>query len=162
MLELRLLEDRDIPLVDAWLEKEHVKKWYEVPELGVSLDDWRHEIRERNGEFRWITYFIAAWNGSPIGFCQYYRCEDSADEDFGSLPVEGSYGIDYMIGEEACLGKGLGKAMINILVEKVFTFPDAVRVTADIDAANKASANALLSCGFVPVDGADDRFVLRR
>ena len=29
MLELRLLNDNDLTLVEAWLNKEHVKKWYE-------------------------------------------------------------------------------------------------------------------------------------
>jgi RimJ/RimL family protein N-acetyltransferase len=162
MLELRTLEDRDVPLVEAWLEKEHVKPWYEVPELGVSLDDWKYEISERNGEFCWITYLIATWNGSPFGFCQYYKCADSADEDFGRLPIEGSYGIDYMIGEEAYLGKGLGKAMIAMLAERIFTLPDAARVTAEIDTENAGSKHALLSCGFRLVEGALDRYVLEK
>lgn len=39
MLELRLLNDADIPLIEKWLNKEHVKKWYEIPHLGVTLDD---------------------------------------------------------------------------------------------------------------------------
>lgn len=127
MLELGLLEDRDVPLVEGWLHKDHVKRWYEIPHLGVTLDDWISEINARNGEFRWITYLIASWQDRPIGLCQYYNCTDSLDEDFGSLQQEGSYGIDYMIGEESYLGKGLGKRMITALVDKIFTFPDATK-----------------------------------
>lgn len=91
---------------------------------------------------------------------QYYKCEDSRDEDFGSLPIEGSYGIDYLIGEEACLGKGLGKEMVTSLVDLVFSFPDAKRVTADIDKENKASERTLLSCGFTLFDVECSRYVL--
>ena len=33
-----------------------------------------------------------------------------------------SYGIDYLIGEEAYLGKGFGKEIVTLLVRKVFSF----------------------------------------
>lgn len=161
MLELRLLKDEDISLVKIWLNKEHIKKWYEIPHLGVTLDDWIFEIKERNGEFKWLTHLIATWEGKPIGLCQYYKCSDS-DEDFGVLPVKGSYGIDYLIGEEAYLGKGLGKGIITLLVEKIFSFPDAERVTADIDKDNQASEKSLLSCGFTLIDAEHSRYVLNR
>lgn len=76
------------------------------------------------------------------------------------MPISGSYGIDYLIGEEAYLGKGLGKEMITLLVEKVFSFPDAKRVTADIDNKNKASEKTLLSCGFALLDAESSRYIL--
>lgn len=125
MLQFRLLDDNDLLLVETWLNKEHVKRWYEIPRLGVSIEDWMYEIKERNGEFKWLTYLMVLYDGRPIGLCQYYKCEDSLDEAFGTLPLKGSYGIDYLIGEEAYIGKGLGKAMIALLVDKIFSFPDA-------------------------------------
>lgn len=161
MLELRLLNDDDISLVEGWLNKEHVRRWYEIPHMDITIDDWMHEIKERHGEYHWLTYLIATWQGCPIGLCQYYKCVDS-DEDFGTLPLTGSYGIDYLIGEEAHLGKGRGKGIITMLVDKIFSFPDAQRVTADIDKNNKASENALLSCGFVLLDTERSRYVLEK
>lgn len=161
MLELRLLNDSDIPLVRIWMNKEHVKRWYEIPHLGVTIDDWMTEIRERNGEFQWLTHLIVMWQGIPIGLCQYYKCLNS-DEDFGNLPRIGSYGIDYLIGEETYLGKGLGKNMITLLVNKIFSFPDALRITADIDKNNKASEKTLLSCGFVLFDSEQSRYVIQK
>ena len=161
MLELRLLNDNDVSLVEVWLNKEHVKKWYEIPHLGIAIGDWMSEIKERNGKFQWLTYLIALWQGRPIGLCQYYKCVDS-DEDFGTLPLTGSYGIDYLIGEESHLGKGLGKGIITLLVNKIFSFPDAQRVTADIDKDNKASEKALLSCGFTLLDVEHSRYVIQK
>lgn len=160
MIELRLLNDDDISLVETWLNREHVRKWYEIPHLGVSINDWVYELKERNGEFKWLTHLIVLWQGSPIGLCQYYKCEDSRDEDFGTLPIKGSYGIDYLIGEESCLGKGLGEEMITSLVNEVLSLPDAKRVTADIDKKNKASERALLSCGFELLDIGGSRYAL--
>lgn len=162
MIELRLLDDSDIPLVESWLNKEHVKKWYEVPELGITVADWILEIRDRKEEFQWITYFIVLWEGCPIGLCLCYKCEDSKDENFGTLPLEGSYGIDYFIGEESQFGKGLGKKMISLLVDKIFSFPNAQRVTADVDKDNKVSKKVLLACGFTLLDAVGNRYVIIR
>lgn len=160
MLELRLLKDDDLSLVQDWLNREHVKRWYEIPHLGVSIEDWIHELKERNGEFKWLTHLIVLWQGRPIGFCQYYKCEDSKEEEFTAMPIEGSYGIDYLIGEEAYLGKGLGTKMIASLVDRLFSYPDAQRITADIDRENKASERTLLSCGFELFDSEACRYIL--
>ncbi|WP_343210099.1 hypothetical protein [Anaerolentibacter hominis] len=91
MLEFRLLEDSDIPLIEIWLKKEHVKRWYEIPDCGITIDDWISEIKEYKGEFQWITYLIVMRNGLPLGMCLYYKCADSENEDFGTLPLSGSY-----------------------------------------------------------------------
>lgn len=161
MLEFRALADSDLPLAEAWLNKAHVKRWYEIPELGITIQDWMAEMREREGTFRWLTHLIALWQGRPMGLCQYYRCADS-DEDFGTLPPAGAYGIDYLIGEESCLGRGLGKEMIALLVDTIFAFPDAGSVTADIDRKNTASQKALLSCGFALLDAGGSRYVIHK
>lgn len=161
MLNLRLINDSDISLVKVWLNKEHVKRWYEIPHLGVTIDDWMTEIKERNREFQWLTHLIVICQGKPIGLCQYYKCVNS-DEDFGTLPLIGAYGIDYLIGEEAYLGKGLGKNMVTLLVNKIFSFSDALRITADIDKNNKASERTLLSCGFVLFDVKQSRYVIQK
>ncbi len=161
MLELRLLGDEDIPLMETWLNKEHVKRWYEIPHMGVTIDDWMSEILERNGRFNWLHHLIALWEGCQVGFCQYYQCADS-EEEFGTMPLAGTYGIDYLIGEEDYLGKGLGKGMVALLLDKIFSFPDAQRVTADIDRENKASEHTLLSCGFVLLDAGSSRYVINR
>ncbi len=100
--------------------------------------------------------------GRPIGFCQYYKCSDSADEDFGTLPIQGSYGIDYLIGEDACLKKGFGRGIINLLIDKILSLPDAERITADIDQENIASQKTLLSCGFILWDAKKSRYLLHR
>ena len=160
MLELRLLNDSDIPLIEIWLNKEHVRRWYEIPELGITINDWISELKEYKGEFQWITYLIVLWQDHPIGLCLYYKCVDSSDEDFGTLPLTGSYGIDYLIGEESYLGKGLGKGIITLLVDKIFSLQDAQRVTADIDKNNKASEKTLLSCGFKLLDTGSSRYVI--
>jgi len=160
MLKLRLLNDNDLPLMENWLNKDHVKQWYEVPEE-CSIDDWLDEIKGRNDEFQFLTHMIVLQNDHPIGFCQYYKCTDS-DEDWGTLPIAGSYCIDYLIGEELYLGKGLGKELVNQLVKEIFSLPDARRVVADIDEDNKASGKVLLASGFTLFDAKHNRYIIER
>lgn len=160
MIDFRLLNDSDIPLVEIWLNEEHVKRWYEIPDLGITINDWLSELKEHKGKFQWITYLIVLWQDRPIGLCQYYKCEDSSDEDFGTLPLTNSYGIDYLIGNKSYLGKGLGKEIITLLVDRIFLLPYAQRVTADIDKHNKVSEKALLSCGFKSLDTGSSRYVI--
>lgn len=162
MLELRLLNDHDIPLIESWLNKEHVKRWNDIPQLGITVDDWIYEIKEYKGRFRWITYLIAVCENRPIGLCLYYKCVDSSNEDFGTLPLSGLYGIDYLIGEETYLGKGLGKGIVAQLVNKIFSFRDAQRITAEVDIDNVASRKTLLSCSFRLLDKNGNRFVIDR
>lgn len=161
VLELRLLGDSDVSLVETWLNKEHVKRWYEIPSLGIAIDDWMSEIKGRHEEFCWLTHLIALWEGRPIGLCQSYKCVDS-DEDWGALPLTGAYGIDYLIGEESLLGKGLGKGIITLLVNRIFSLSDAQRVVADIDKDNKASEKALLASGFALFDAGRNRYAIQR
>lgn len=162
MIEFRVLEDGDISLVEQWLNKDHVKRWYDIPEQEVSIDDWLYELKERHGEFHWLNHLIVMNQDTPIGMCQYYKCKDSVDEDFGSLVIENSYGIDYLIGEKDYLGKGIGKEMIEQLVKRILELPDAQRVTADIDNENLASKNVLLSCGFKMLDEDGSRYVFEK
>ncbi|WP_158370248.1 GNAT family N-acetyltransferase [Cellulosimicrobium cellulans] len=159
MLELRPLADADVPLVETWLHREHVRRWFEVPRLGVTIEDWLTEIRRRDDEFRWLTHLVASWAGRPIGMGQFYRCEDSG-EDWGALPLAGAYGIDYLIGEPDCTGRGLGGALVRALVDRVLALPGAHRIYADVDPANQPSVRTLLSLGFAHVG--DGRYALDR
>lgn len=107
-----------------------------------------------------VTYLLVLWQGRPIGLCLYYKCVDSSGEDFGTLPLKGSYGIDYLIGEESCLGKGLETGIVNLLVDKIFSLKDARSVTADIDKDNEVSEKTLMSCGFSLLDEGGSRYIL--
>ena len=65
MLELRLLNDEDISLVEVWLNKEHVKKWYEIPHLGVSINDWLYELKAQWG-IQMVDPPHCTVGGSPV------------------------------------------------------------------------------------------------
>ena len=162
MLKIRSLSDGDVELVESWLYKDHVRRWYEVPDV-CTIEDWVSEIKGRNDAYKFLNHFIVLWEEKPIGFCLYYRCADCVeiDTDWGDTPLAGTYSFDYLIGEESHLGRGLGKAMIALLVKEVLSLPDTERIVVDTEKDNKASVKALLSNGFI-YDAKNNCYLLTR
>lgn len=148
MLSLRLLENTDMPLIEAWMNKEHIKKWYDIPPV-CTTEDWLAEIKGRNDAFSFITHYLAMLDDIPVGFCQYYACKETDEDWYGNIPLPGTYSIDYLIGEETYLRKGIGKAMIALLVTEIFRLPECERIIVQPDEENNASCQSLISNGFV-------------
>ncbi len=141
-VQLRNMQLSDLPLFQKWLALPHVTTWYHDPA------DWISEVEQQDGAFAFVRHFIADSSGKPIGFCQYYPYRLSGEDWHGSIPLEGTYSIDYLIGETALLGKGYGKGIILALLEQIKKQPDACRVIVQPEPENQASCGVLLSCGF--------------
>jgi GNAT superfamily N-acetyltransferase len=142
--KLRAFCDDDMTLMERWLYTGHVKPWYDQPL------DWLKELRERNGEFNFITHLIAELDGKPIGFCQYYDCYNSREyEDWGiDIPIKGEiFSIDYMIGEPEHLRKGYAKAMIAEMIEMLRRLKAKIIIVLP-NRENTASNCTLESSGF--------------
>ncbi len=150
---LRQFQDTDISLLKEWLYLPHVAKWYHDPQ------DWIAEVEKRNAEFAFLHHFIMDIEGSSAGFCQYYAYKHSSEDWHGDTEVEGTYSIDYMIGDPQYLGKGFGKAIVCALVESISKERGAKRIIAQPEPENTPSCNTLLSCGFM-FDKKNDIYVL--
>jgi RimJ/RimL family protein N-acetyltransferase len=142
MIELRPLHDTDIAIFQAWLHAPHVAPWFSDPE------SWLHEVRQREGEFRFIRHFIAWSDNQPLGFCQYYCCGDSGEPEYAAFPPATTYSIDYLIGEAARLGRGYAKAMLAELIARIRRETPAERIVVQPDDQNQASKALLKSLGF--------------
>ena len=142
-LKLRILEDNDVTLFKKWVYQDYIAKWYEHPL------DWIDEIENRQGKFNWIHHFIVRNDEKDIGFCQFYAYKKGGENWHGQIELEGTYSIDYMIGERDFLNKGLGKEIIKLLIKKIGAMPDAERIIAQPEPDNKASCGTLISAGFI-------------
>lgn len=153
-ISLRPLREDDVALVDEWLHKRHILQWFHDP------GDWIEEIAGRHGAYAWIHHFIVMAGGAPIGFCQYYDCYDAnAMEDWYDVTKPAvTFSIDYLIGDEAYLGKGYGKAIVGLLTDALARQPQARQVIVKPDKENVASNRALLANGYV-FDAERDCFV---
>ena len=143
MIRLRKMAADDLAIFKRWLSLPHVAKWYHDPSA------WIGEIEKQEDEFRWLHHFIVECGGCPIGFCQYYACEDSEELWEGYTAMGGSYSIDYLIGDPDFLRKGFGRQIVAALIERITPHQDARRIVVQPEEENKASCGLLLSCGFV-------------
>ncbi len=141
-LLLRDFTDEDMVLLERWLYLPHVAKWFEQPL------DWLDEARNRHTTFHWLRHYMIEWQKQPIGFCQYYPYDKSGEDWQGTVPLDGTYSIDYLIGEAGYLRKGLGKKALRLLLQKIALQGEAKRVIAQPDPENEASCNLLLAAGF--------------
>ena len=62
--------------------------------------------------------------------------------------INGTYSIDYLIGDTEYLGKGFGKNIIQLLIKEIKLHNNAKRIIVQPEQENKAFCNTLLSCGF--------------
>ncbi|MDR2854546.1 MAG: GNAT family N-acetyltransferase [Methanomicrobiales archaeon] len=150
-LTLRTLYENDVALVKRWLYLPHVAKWYKHP------DHWMNELRERHGEFSFLTHFIVEYEGIPIGFCQYYDCWFSQQHEVWNEKCNVSnkqgeiYSIDSLIGEPDYLRRGFGTEIVRFLLEKLCIL-GAKKVIVQTEEGNEAAVRSLLASGFLKVD----------
>ncbi len=139
---LRPFAEQDLPLFRRWLALPHVAKWYSEPE------DWLYELKHRNDEFHWLHHFIVEFGDLSIGFCQFYPYRLSGETWHGDLPPEGSYSIDYLIGETEYLKQGFGRQIVLRLIARIREQEDARRILVQPEPENTASCRTLTSSGF--------------
>jgi aminoglycoside 6'-N-acetyltransferase len=93
----------------------------------------------------------------PLAFLQRYRLDDNPDwqRALAVALAEGAgvgvgAGIDYLIGDRAMTGRGLGRQMIAAFVDLTWEhYPDITAVVVAVDQSNEASWRALEGAAFL-------------
>lgn len=142
MLSLRPVNKQDLPTIEVWLNKDYIKKWYGEPE------EWLSEIRNDSGDFDWLNHYMVLYKDMPIGFCQYYDCSKTPEGFEWDSEPQGTFCIDYLIGEELFLKKGLGSVIIQQLCDLIRTLENPVQIIADPVPENIDSIKLLERNGF--------------
>ncbi|MFL8711731.1 GNAT family N-acetyltransferase [Clostridioides sp. GD02377] len=142
LLYIRPVYDEDVKLIENWINQEYILKWFK------SSEEWIKEIKARFGEFSFIKHFIVMYDNMPIGFCQYYDCLSANEIFHPEILIIGTFSIDYLIGEEEYLRKGIGKAIIKLIIHKIFNETEAERIVVKPEKENLASCNSLRTNNF--------------
>ena len=106
-ITFRLATINDKPLIKQWWTKPHVMEFWDN-----SASMWNNVANYLQGEKKLFDYWIGFYNDTPFSLLMTSEIEKD-------LPTEHPYSrwvdidgltmsIDFMIGEEAFLGKGLG------------------------------------------------------
>ncbi len=142
------MDERDLVLVEGWLQAAHVARWYlQSTTVDEELDDVRASLALESP----THLLVVEEDERPIGWCQWYRCDDYPEHALGVGAASGDVGIDYAIGEADAVGRGCGTAMIASLVELLRQDLPGGGLIADPDADNWASRRVLEKNVFVLV-----------
>ena len=144
MIEFEPLRQADLALVEEWLGREHVRRW------------WRDVIEESIAEYeRAIAgldpsdHYLIVVDGRPVGMIETYLVSDHPDWEAIVKVGEGVAGVDLLIGEEELTGQGLGPRVLERFAhEIVFSQPDTHACVAAVDEANRRSWRAFETAGF--------------
>jgi aminoglycoside 6'-N-acetyltransferase len=148
-VELRPLRRSDFPLLCRWLAEPQVARWWNDPatpeaveaQYGPSVDGVDP-----------TAVYLGVHEGRPFGLVQVYAFADEPESTAELSTIcavpPGALGIDYLIGEPAARGRGLGTAMIAAAVARGFAdHPAASHVLVPVARGNEASWRALRRAG---------------
>jgi aminoglycoside 6'-N-acetyltransferase len=142
-LALAALCERDLPLIRDWLQEEHVRRWYGPPDRELA------HIAAHIGD-SCVSPFLASQSGRPIGYLQVYHA--NADPFWAGIDVPAeTFGSDMFIGARDATGRGLGPRLLGLARDRLFRWPEVVRLHIDVDPANDVARRAYERAGFRPV-----------
>jgi len=136
----RPCEPEDLPLLKGWIACPHVAEWWESPE------DFEAQYRLSPDDVDW---YVAQLDGRAFGMIQSYRWADHREYGgaIGAGPHEA--GLDYLIGEERLTGRGLGRAMLAVFIDRhVRAMPGVRGIRVDVQETNVRSWRCLEALGF--------------
>ena len=153
----RHLTESDFDLLRYWLRQPHVARWWthETSVEAVARDFGPTARGEEPAED-----LLAFLDGRPFGLVQRSRLADYPEyhKEFAATVAvpDGAVTIDYLIGEPADTGRGLGTAMIRAVLDQTWAaHPDATAVLVAVSAANGASWRALEKAGLTRIGEGD-------
>lgn len=138
------LDEADLPLLHAWLQRPHVAAWWGPAE---SVDELREDFLS-GGTTR---AFIAQADGDPVGFIQCYVVMGSGEGWWPDETDPGARGIDQFLADGDRLGQGLGRAMVRAFVAELFRDPAVTVVQTDPSPGNPRAIRCFAAAGFEAV-----------
>lgn len=149
LITWRPLEAGDLPMLQAWLRDPLVARWWchDSSREGVERDFGPSVRGEEPGED-----LVVSLGARPVGLVQRAVIADYPEQlaEFAALVdvPDGAVELDYLIGEPALRGRGLGPRIIAALMADTWrTHPRSPAVIVAVVAANRASWRALEKAG---------------
>jgi len=144
-------------LLGRWLAAEHVARWWHHDPAPDAIE---HDFGPAADGAESAADFVVLDDGRPVGLIQYCLLRDYPeyfDELAGVAKVgAGTATIDYLIGESADTGRGLGTRMIRAFADHVWAaWPGTTEILVPVNLGNVASWRALLAAGFVHLGQAE-------
>ncbi len=146
-LLVRKLEQKDSPLLAKWLSDPRVLEFYEGRDNPFDQDKVKKEFYDPND---YVNKCIVAFEGSEIGYIQFYLLEEDTKREYG-YGDEVIYGIDQFIGEAAYWNKGLGTLLVTSMANFLLVQKKADLVVMDPQIRNARAIKCYEKSGFKKV-----------
>lgn len=147
LFAFRFLTADDLPRMHAWLNTEHVARWWR--DAPASLEETVRTFGPLLHGATNTTAFIAEYDGQPVGYLQRYFPHLEIDHWGRQELPPGIAGIDLFIGEPELVGRGFGPVMVRAFLRRVvFADPTVPSCLIDPDPANGAAIRAYEKVGF--------------
>lgn len=143
-LSVRILGERDIPLLAKWLSDPAVLEFYEGRDNPFDYDKAKKVFMDSDDE---ETKCIIEYVHRPIGYIQFYELDEVTKRKYG-FGQELIYGIDQFIGEVEYWNKGIGTLLVNSMTSYLIKEKRAKRVIMDPQAGNLRAIRCYEKSGF--------------
>jgi aminoglycoside 6'-N-acetyltransferase len=132
--------------MQRWLAAPHVDVWWNE---SFDMDSLEAKYGARINGREPVQVYVIQFDGSPIGWIQWYRWRDFPAHAMQLGADDQSAGIDLAIGEVERTGHGLGPAIIREFGDHyIFANSDVRAIVADPSADNLRSVSAFKKAGF--------------
>lgn len=144
---VRPMTEGDLPDVERWVNAEHVSRWWDDRRTAEQVAaHYGPAIRGEEPTRLWIWEV----NGRSVGLGQDYRIADHPE--FALLCGRpDAVGFDYLVGEVAFTGRGLGTSLLWVYLRDIVapSYSDCGELFAAPDHRNLASRRVLAKLGAV-------------
>jgi RimJ/RimL family protein N-acetyltransferase len=131
MIRFRPLAEADLPMLLDWLQRPHVKEWWD------DGDDTLEKVVAHYGARDGTKRFVAERAGAPIGYFQYYR------------KGAGEIGCDQFLADPEHLSRGIGSECLSAFVNLIAAAGAPLTVLVDPHPANVRAIRCYEKCGFL-------------
>ena len=141
-------DDEDYLLMSLWLSDERVLEFYEGRDNPHDLAKVRQKYGPgARGQGNLVPCMLV-YRGTPAGYLQYYRVEESEAGEFGMESTSGVYGVDLFIGLPDLWDRGIGTAALSAVVGYLLNDMGAQRIVIDPRISNVRAIRCYEKCGF--------------
>lgn len=145
----RRLTAQDVPLLHEWTARPHVAEWWRSD---GSVDEMREKYLPRIASDSDTRPYIASLGSTPAAYTQSYVAVESDSGWWHGQHDRGVLGIDQFLADAGSLGRGLGTALVNQFVQRLFRDPAIWKIQVDPDPANLRAIRCYEKAGFHRVE----------
>ena len=135
-------------MLHGWLQRPHVAEWWHEPTTLAALEnDYFSEAAAAQSSTRRLHR--AARRASRSASSSRTSPSARGDGWWEDETDPGTRGIDQFLADGTQLGRGLGSAMVDAFVERLFADPAVTRVQTDPSPDNERAIRCYRRAGFV-------------